>query len=91
MNKKIVAIFIEENYPTSLNGASRKIKNTNPRIYDALYEYTDFLPKAASFTERVFNIVAGNVERVKCDCGKVLKFKGYKTGYGKKCSKTCKG
>lgn len=91
MNRKIVAIYLDENFPKTLNGAQRKIKNTNPRIYNALFKYTDHLLKTASFTERVYNIRHNYDSRQKCSCGNFLRFKGIKAGYGKKCSKTCQG
>jgi hypothetical protein len=89
LNKNIVAIYIKDNFGEK----SPKIRQLNeiPRINDAIFKYTDYLPKSASITERCYNIVNGLDERAVCACGKVLKFKSYKEGYGKKCSKTCKG
>jgi len=89
MNRSIVGIYIKDNFGDK-SPNSRKLKS-NKRIYDAVYTYTDYLPKSASLTERSYHVTHNLEERPKCDCGKILKFKSYKNGYGTKCSKTCKG
>jgi len=92
MNRQIISIYIKENFGDNLTGASRKLQKTQPRLYDALYEYTDFVPKSSSFTERCYLITNDITERPKCiNCDNLLKFKSYKTGYGIKCSNSCKG
>jgi hypothetical protein len=93
MNKQIVSIYIQENYGDKLTGAQKKLKKEQPRIYNAIYDYTDYMPKSSSFTERCYNVKAGLSKRATCSCGKKLKFKSYKNGYGStgKCSKACKG
>ncbi len=91
MNREIVSIYIKENFPDGLRGASKKIKINSIRIYDALYKYTDYLPKSSSFKERVYNVMNCYNGRALCECGKVLPFIGTKDGYKKKCSKNCKG
>jgi hypothetical protein len=91
MNKQIVAIYINETFGDKLKSATKKLKS-EPRIYDAIFEYTDYLRKSASMTERCYNITTNLSDRVKCEkCDKILKFKSYKKGYGKLCSKSCKG
>jgi hypothetical protein len=90
MNKQIVSIYINEHYGEKAP-SSKKLKKDNIRIYNALYEYTGYLPQSATITERAYNVANGISDRVLCACGKVLKFKSYKNGYGTKCSKDCKG
>jgi len=90
MNKQIVSIYIKDTFGDKSPNA-KKLKKESQRIYDALYEYTSYLPKSSSITERSYHMINGLNERPKCDCGKILKFKSYKNGYGTKCSKTCKG
>jgi hypothetical protein len=90
MNKQIVSIYIQDTYGEKAP-STKKLKKDNPRIYNALYEYTDYLPKSATITERSYNVSKGLSDRPICKCGKILKFKSYKSGYGTKCSKTCKG
>ena len=90
MNKQIVGIYIKDTFGDKAP-STRKFKKETPRLYKALYEYTDYLPKSSSLTERSYHVTNGLTERPKCDCGKILKFKSYKNGYGTKCSKSCKG
>ena len=89
MNKSIVGIYIQDNFGDKSPNA-KKLKSQK-RIYDAVYSYTDYLPKSSSLTERSYHVINNLYERPKCDCGKILKFKSYKNGYGSKCSKSCKG
>jgi len=90
MNKQIVSIYIKDNFGDKAP-RTKKLKKESLRVYNALYDYTDYLPKSASLTERSYHVSNNLVERPKCECGKILKFKSYKNGYGTKCSKTCKG
>jgi len=91
MNKQIISIYIQENFKDKLP-TIKKIKTEQRRIYGAIYKYTDFLPKSTSFAERSYLLSQGLDRRPKCmKCDKLLKFKSYKTGYGKVCSKSCKG
>ena len=90
MNKQIVSIYITDMFGDKSPNV-KKLKKENIRIYDAIYDYTNYLPKSASITERSYHVINNLNERPKCSCGKVLKFKSYKSGYGNKCSKTCKG
>lgn len=94
MNKVIVSIYIKEHFGDKFNGASKKMQKDQPRVFDALYEYTDYLPKSASFTERCYNVMNNLSERPLCEnegCDNLVKFKSFKSGYNKTCSKTCKG
>jgi len=90
MNKQIVSIYIKDTFGDK-SPSAKKLKKTALRVYNALYNYTDYLPKSSSIVERSYHVTNNLSERPKCDCGKILKFKSYKNGYGTKCSKTCKG
>jgi hypothetical protein len=91
MNKQIVSIYIKDTFGDKLTAASRRLKEV-PRIYDAIFKYTDYMPKSSSITERCYHITNGLTERPTCEnCDKLLKFKSYKNGYSKLCSKSCKG
>lgn len=92
MNKQILSIYIKDTFDGKITAAeNKKLQESQPRIYDAIFEYTDFLPPSASFTERCYNLEQGFSDRATCACGNLLKFKNYSTGYGEKCSPTCKG
>ncbi len=94
MNKQIVSIYIQENYGDKLTGAQKKLKKEQPRLYNAIYDYTEYMPKSSSFTERCYNVKENLFKRPTCiKCDKLLKFKSYKNGYGVSglCSKSCKG
>jgi len=90
MNKQIVSIYIHDIFGEKSPNA-KKLKKESQRIYDALYKYTDYLPKSSSITERSYHVNNDLNEKPKCKCGKILKFRSYKNGYGIKCSNTCKG
>lgn len=92
MNKQILANYVKETFDGKITAAeNKKLQDTQPRIYNSIFEYTDFLPPSASFTERCFNLENDINERTTCGCGKILKFKSYASGYGVKCSPSCKG
>ncbi len=91
MNKTIVSIYLKENYKDKLP-STKLFKVEQERLYTAIYNYTDYMPKSTSFAERCYQIANELKDRPKCiNCNKLLKFKGYKSGYGKVCSKSCKG
>lgn len=92
MNRQILSLFIKDNFNGKITAVeNKKLQDTQPRIYDEVFKYTNHLPPSASFTERCYNLENDISERATCDCGKILKFKSYNSGYGVKCSTSCKG
>ncbi len=90
MNRQIAAIYLKENYSDKIPNA-KALEDEQPRVYNAVLEYTDFLPPSAIFTERCYLVENDISDRVKCSCGKIKKFKNYEEGYPDKCTTTCKG
>lgn len=92
MNKQILSNYVKDAFEGKITAAdNKKLQETQPRIYDAIFEYTDYLPPSSSFTERCYNLEQDMNDRATCACGKLLKFKNYTAGYGVKCSPSCKG
>ena len=76
MNKQIISIYIQENFSDSLVGIPKKLENEQPRLYNSIFEYTDYLPNSASFTERCYHLKENLKDRPVCEgCGNLLKFK----------------
>jgi len=91
MNRQIIQAYIQENFSEKAP-SQKKLQKEQPRIFDAIYNYTDYLPKNTTIVERCYAMMNGLTERIKCErCNKILKFKNYKAGYGTLCSKQCKG
>lgn len=92
MNKQILSIFIKDTFDGKITPTeNKKLQETQPRIYKAIFDYTDYLPPSSSFTERCYLLENQIENRPTCACGKLLKFKNYQDGFGDKCSTTCKG
>mgnify|MGYP006863438376 CR=1 FL=1 len=90
MNRNIVQIYIQENFSEKAP-TIKKLQKEQPRLFDAIYDYTSDMPKNTTLVERCYFMKSGLEERPVCACGKLLKFKSYKKGYPEKCSKDCKG
>jgi len=92
MNKQILSLYIKDTFQGKVVPSDeKKVEDIQPRILDEIIKYTDFLPPSASFAERCYVLENDIEERPVCSCGKLLKFKSYNSGYGIKCSVSCKG
>lgn len=92
MNRQILSNFIKDTFDGKITPTeNKKLQETQPRIYNKIFEYTEYLPPSSSFTERCYNLENGLTDRAICSCGKLMKFKNYQVGYGDKCSPDCKG
>lgn len=88
--------FIENNILTP-NGINRRkirlngqwILDNYPDIHGSILEKTSFLFSSTSFSCRLYHIYYNITNIPYCNCGKLLKFLGFKRGYNIHCSIRC--
>lgn len=90
--KNIIETYIFKNnrYINVAFSKKSKYKKENMlRVYDYILEQTSFLPDTVSIKERLYCITNNITERVRCSCGKYVRF--VKNRYQKYCSVACNG